>query len=337
MAKQDINKKRTKTQNNILDLEKLYMDKIEQIITSKKFLEDLKRIEAETQEYYTILQEIWGKKNKIKEASERLIRYYFYDYFKVKSFYPTPISCDVAIELNDVVLNVDVKTIDKVGNSGEINTTQFEHNQTSFINKNVDASGSFPGFKIKSNLRAIDPRTNKPLLTYLIKILYADDGSGSFNFCNDSTYPTIVLTCLPNGILSNLFDNNLFTNFKNYKYYNKGHGAYYKPKYITDKSEYSKLTEEDKYKIIENKTYIPDTWQRISGRSKIGYYDTAERVVWFTVERKNGKHYEIFLNAVSGGDTGRYNDAWLHERYDSNNNFWNGQRKYFKLLKEETN
>lgn len=330
MAIQNISYTRTNVQNNILELEKKYMDKIEEIFLSEEFINDLKRIEDQTREYYEILQEVWGKKNKIKEVSERLMRYYFYNKFETKSFYPSPISCDVAVELDDVILNVDIKTIDKVGNSGEIFTTQFEHNQTSFINDNVDVSLPFPGFKINSNIRAVDPRTNKPVLTYLLKICYADDGNGTFNLCNNDDYPTIILTCLPNGTLSNLFDNNLFANFKNYIYYSKIHG--YKPKKITEKSEYSNLTESDKYKIIENKTDIPSSWKRISGRSKIGYYDEEDKTVWFTVERKNGNHYDIYLEAVKGGDTGRYNDSWLEERYDSQNERWQGQKKYYRLL-----
>ncbi len=332
MAYQSLEIKPSIIQNSILDLEKKYMDKLEKIINSKEFLDDLKNIEAETREYYPILQEIWGKKNKIKEASERLLRYYLYNNFQTKSFFSAPISSDIAIELDDIILNVDVKTIDKVGNGGEIKTTQFEHNQTSFLNDNVDAFPPFPGFKIQSNLRAMDSRTNKPLLTYLIKIVYADSGKGAFSICNDSKTPTLILTCLPNGLLSNLFENNLFTNFKNYIYYNKSHGEYFKPKYITDEIEYSNLNKENMYKKIENAVYIPSDWQRIEGRSKLGYFDSNKEIGWFTVKRKKGNHQEIFLEAVKSGDTGRYNDAWLEKRYDSKNVYWSGQRKYYEVL-----
>ena len=68
MSKQHIDLERTNEQNRILDLEEKYMNIIEKIVTSNNFLKDLKNIESETQEYYEILQEVWGKKNKIKEA-----------------------------------------------------------------------------------------------------------------------------------------------------------------------------------------------------------------------------------------------------------------------------
>ena len=71
MSRQHIDYIRQTNQNKILDLEEKYMHVIENIVTSKTFLEDLKHIEKETQEYYEILQEVWGKKNKVKEVSEK--------------------------------------------------------------------------------------------------------------------------------------------------------------------------------------------------------------------------------------------------------------------------
>ena len=65
MSEQNIGYERTKIQNQILDLEEKYMNIIEKIVTSPVFLADLKHIEEETQEYYELLQEVWGKKNKI--------------------------------------------------------------------------------------------------------------------------------------------------------------------------------------------------------------------------------------------------------------------------------
>lgn len=332
MSKQHVEYNRKPNQNKILDLEEKYMNIIEHIVTSMTFLQDLKHIEEETQEYYEILQEVWGKKNKIKEASERLLRHHMYTNFSsAKKFYPSPISCDIALELEDVILNIDVKTIDKVGNSGELDSTQFEHNQTSFLNDPVDSTGAFPGFKVKSNLQAIDPRTGKPLLTYLVKIGYSDDGNGNFRLINDESYPSIVVTCLPNGALSNLFDNDLFLNFKDYVYYAAHDGAYYKPKYITSKDEFSNLSDKDKFSRIEQKTDIPSDWERIIGKTKFGYYDKEKKQVWYTVPRKKMGHWDIFLEAVKYGNTARFNDDWLEERYNSKNEKWSGERKYYRV------
>lgn len=341
MSKQYTDIKRTAEQNKILDLEQKYMTIIENIVTSKDFIEDLKHIEKETQEYYEILQEVWGKKNKVKEVSERLLRHHIYLKFSgSERFYSSPISCDIALELDDIILNLDVKTIDKVGNAGELNSTQFEHNQTSFINKKVLSSGYFPGFVVKSNLQSIDPRTHKPILTFLVKIGYSDDGHGTFYFINSTKYPSLVVTCLPNGALSNLFNDNLFSNFKDYTYYDHVTGVYYKPRYITSKDEFVTLTETAKFNRIEQQTDIPESWKRITwSNNKVGYYDDEKKVVWWTVEKKKVNHWDIYLMAVKNGNTARFNDAWLEERYNSNNEYWCGEQKYYRIydkLNEES-
>ncbi len=332
MSKQNIDIARTTTQNKILDLEQKYMKIIEDIVTSKVFLSDLKNIESETQEYYEILQEVWGKKNKIKEASERLLRHHMYTTFRdAENFYPSPVSCDIALELDDVILNIDVKTIDKVGNRGELNSIQLEHNQTSFKNKFVEGSGSFPGLRVKANLQSIDPRTNKPLLTYLVKIGYSDDGHGIFKLINDNNYPSIVVTCLPNGQLSNLFDNNLFLNFKDYVYYDEHDGEYYKPKYISSKAEFNSLNDNDKFVLINQKVDIPSDWEKVIKPNKVGYYDKQKNIIWYSVPKKKNNHWEIFLLAVKYGNTARFDATSLEERYNSNSEYWCGDHKFYKV------
>lgn len=334
MAKQNTDYARTPIQNQILELEKKYMEKLNIMFTSEQFISDLKKIEADTQEYYDLLTEVWGKKNKIKEASERLVRHHLYTNFRgADNFYPFPISCDVALETEDAILNVDVKTIDKIGNASELTTTQFEHNQTSFINKPVLAADPFPGFKVKSNLQTMDPRTGKPIITYLVKIGYADDGNGTFRLINEDNKPSLVLTCLPSGILSNLFDDNLFSNFKDYVYYDEHDGIYFRPRYITSKNEFNTLSTSVKYNRIEQTTDIPDCWQRINSDSKIGYYDIERNILWYAIPKKKLNHWDIYLCAVKYGNTARFNDEWLECRYDSSNNFWCGEIKHFNLYR----
>ena len=332
MSQQNTTYGRTPIQNHILDLEKKYMEILDSVFTSERFISDLKKIESDTQEYYDLLTDVWGKKNKIKEASERLVRHHIYTNFtNVDNFYPFPISCDIAIETEDAILNVDVKTIDKIGNGNELTTTQFEHNQTSFINEPVLAAPPFPGFRVKSNLQSKDPRTGKPVITYLVKIGYSDDGHGTFRLINEASKPSLVLTCLPNGALSNLFDNNLFSSFKDYVYFEKHDGQYFKPRYITSKDEFGTLSTTVKYNRIEQTTDIPDSWERINSDSKIGYYDTEKNILWYAIPKKIGNHWDIYLYAVKYGNTARFNDSWLEDRYDSTNTYWCGEIKHFNL------
>ncbi len=334
MSEQNINCSRTQIQNNILNLEEKYMNVLESIITSDMFKDDLKNIEQEIQEYYEILSEAWNKKNKIKEASERLLRHHMYSYFESTKFYPSPISCDIALELDDIILNVDVKTIDKIGNSGELNSTQLEHNQTSFINEKVMRAGEFPGLQVPANLNSIDPRTDKPILTFLIKIGYADSND-HFNFLNNENDPSLVLTCIPNGQLSELFGNDLFVNFKDYLYYGRNHGLYYSPRRITTSREFNNLDTSSKFLKIESSTDIPSSWHRIvwenNRNNKIGYYDIDHRILWWPMSKKESGHNSIFLKAVKGGNTFRFKDTYLEKRYNSQNEEWSGERKYYNI------
>lgn len=319
----------TKLQSIILDLEKKYFDFIDSIISSTDFIKDLKNIENNIQFNYFYLSNTWNLKNKLKIPAERLLRYHIIKNNIVCGFYPSPISCDLAVEVNDAILNIDVKTIDVIGNSGDITTIQFEHNQTSFKNKKVLGCGNFEGFEIKSNLPTIDPITKKPLLTYLVKIIYSDNGK-SFSIFKNTNYPLMTLTCLPNGELSSLFNNDLFSNAKNYNYFKKTDGAYYIPKKISSKHSYDILTsDKDKYEIIINNCCIPNTWNKIKIVDKLGFYDNDKKTLWVPVLRGSKTSNKIYeLNAVKSPHTCRFDYKNLIDRYTSDNLSWNGIKSY---------
>lgn len=321
-------------QGKILDLEKKYFEYIENIITSQSFIKDLKKIENRIKNQYQYLEAIWDLKNKLKIPAERLLRYYIYKQPNVIGFYPSPVSCDVAVETNDVILNIDVKTIDIVGNSGDITTIQLEHNQCSFKHKNVLSNGDFKGFEIKTNLPSIDKYTKKPILTYLLKIVYSDnDKEFDIFYPNNKRkiFPIITLTCLPNGCISNLFDNDLFSNFKNYDYYKSTDGSLYKPKFICSKDYYDNISiENEKYLYIKHQCNIPNDWSRVKILNKCGYYDKVNNNLWITVSRgtkKNG--WDYYLEAVKSPHTCRFDYTMLKTRYDSKGNKWNGIKSYY--------
>lgn len=319
----------TKLQSVILDLEKKYFDFIDLLITSPKFIKDLENIENNIQSNYSYLANTWNLKNKLKIPAERLLRYHIIKNDIVRGFYPSPISCDLAVEVDDAIINIDIKTIDVIGNSGDITTIQFEHNQTSFKNKKVLENGKFEGFEIKSNLPTIDPITKKPLLTYLVKIIYSDNGQ-SFSIFKNTGYPLMTLTCLPNGELSSLFNNNLFYNIKNYNYFKTTDGPYYTPKKICSKTSYDTLTsDKEKYEIMINNCCIPKTWYKVKIVDKLGFYDDYEKTLWVPVLRGSKHSNKIYeLNAVKSPHTCRFDHTRLIERYTSNNSYWNGIKSY---------
>lgn len=324
-------------QGILLDLEKKYFNFIKTILDSPEFLNDLKKVETNIQNNYDFLSNVWNLKNKLKIPAERLLRYYIYKNEQIVGFFPSPVSGDLAVEVTDAIINLDIKTIDIVGNAGDIETIQFEHNQTSFLNKNVLSSDIFTGFKVQANLPTIDSFTKKPILTYLVKIIYSDNKT-SFNIFNQKDYPLITLTCLPNGELSDLFDNDLFSNVKDYNYYKKSDGNYYNPKYISSKDEYDSLTSyNDKVQLIKSNCQIDDTWKKTQILNKVAFYDASMDKLWVTVLRrpKNSKPY-YELNSIASPGTCRFNHIDLVDRYDSKNNPWKGiYKKYNSISPKE--
>lgn len=321
-------------QKKILEMEKKYFNKLEEIITSKDFLTDLKNIERETKTNYRLLAKIWNVKNKIKIPAERLVRYHIYKaLFNTDegcSFFPSPVSCDLAVETEDAILNIDVKTDDINSNRSDIYNTQLEHNQSSFNNKRIGAKGNFKGLEAMANLKPIDEYSGKINLTFLIKIIYSDDGY-DFEISNDKNNPTLTLTCIPNGILSELFDFDLLSNFKTYKYYTQLDGEYFKEKLIGNSNIFDNTSDTQKYEIIENNIIIPENWIKGKVLSKVGYYDPDKDVIWL-YQLKGSSNKKYYLCAVRCGDSSRYNSSYLRDRYDSNGNKWEGLKEYYEML-----
>ncbi|MCQ2977531.1 MAG: hypothetical protein MJ232_05900 [archaeon] len=317
MAKQNINIKRTDKMNKILDLEKKYYEKLKEIINSQEFINDLLLIEKEIREKYDKYEKVWKIKNKIKIPAERLVRHHIYTklHDEIKGIFPSPISSDFGVKMEDCILCVDIKTLDTDGNKIDINSTSVEANQLSFDNKNHKYVKTF------SNLDPIDHYSRLDVLTYVIKIIYTDNKT-SFKLSRE-TSPTLVLTCIPNGQLSELFDYDIIQNFKTYDYYDENDKQSLKE--IEIPSQYS--NRKDEY----TETYCLDTLmcskveiELNSGKKKDAYFDAANGVIWWETQCNN----KPMIRAVKSGSTARiYNDI-LKERYDSKNEKWIGYEEF---------
>lgn len=309
MGNQDNNIVRNNYENKILDMEKKYFLKILSIIQSANFINDLLLIEKEIKDNYPEFRDIWDLKNKIKVPAERLVRHHLYIQWhsEIKGIYPSPVSSDVGIRMEDAVICVDVKTIDTNGNSGDIKSTQVEKNQTSFVNKN------YPYIPTVSNLKSIDHYSRLPVLTFVIKIIYTDN-SYSFILSRDK-YPSIVLTCIPNGEISKLFDFNIIDNFKTYDYYSKQDDV------RLDAIEIPKSLKGDEIEqFMDEECVNKRNFQKTSIGSKVAYYDMVTRTLWW----KTSYNKKAVIRAVKSGSTVRFNNSILKDRYDSNGNPWDG-------------
>ena len=317
MAKQNTNIKRDSYENKILDMEKKYFSIILNVIMSKPFKDDLLQIEKEIRENYADYSEVWKSKNKFKIPAERLVRHHLYMqlYEVIKEIFPSPVSSDFGIKTEDCILCVDVKTIDTVGNKGDLKSTQVEENQNSFNNKN------YPGIKYESHLNAIEHYSGVPVLTYVIKIVYKDDNY-SFSLCR-SEFPTIVLVCIPNGKISKLFDYNIIDNFKTYKYFKPSDGKYYES--IPLPKDFGKLDHTQKKTVCDDicvkRRGYADLYPQMN---KIAYYDAIKKTTWILTSDDN----KNCIRAVKGGSSARFNNEILRDRYDSKNILWDGYIEY---------
>lgn len=314
MSIQDPALPRTHMQNKILDLEKNYFTILEKVFLSDKFIDDLLTIEKEIRENYPKFKDTWNLKNKLKVPAERLVRHHVYTQLHdiITGIYPSPISSDLGVMTNDCILCIDVKTVDTVGNSADIKTTQVEPNQISFLNTNHDYIPTI------SNLESIDHYTRRPVLTYVLKIIYTDDNY-SFKLSRNGK-PTLVLACIPNGELSSLFDYDIIKNFKTYTYYTEQDRPEYKVHFIPEK--YSDKDSQQQYvnEYCINTMHYQHMLIESDRTSKDAYFDAAHRVIWWLTSHQN----KPAIKAVKSGSTARLDNEILKKRYDSKNQEWIG-------------
>ncbi len=312
MARQNPSITRNDYENNILALEKKYYSMIVDVINSDAFINDLLLIEKEIRENYPEFRDIWNLKNKIKVPAERVTRHHIYTQWHdlIRGIYPSPVSSDIGIRMEDAVVCIDLKTIDTNGNSGDIRSTAVENNQTSFNNKN------YRFIKTTSNLKSIDHYSRLPVLTFVVKIIYNDD-KYSFTLSRDE-FPTVITTCIPNGEISKLFDFNIIDNFKTYNYYNKKDGDYYEPIFTPDG-----LSNDDLKEFVRTECTARGYSQTNIG-GKEAYYDISMQTLWWLTSISNKKA----IAAVKSGGSVRFSNDILRHRFDDKNQPWNGYDEF---------
>lgn len=311
MPRQDTSKPRTRKQNEILDLEKKYFSILEKVFSSSAFNNDLLLIEKEIRENYPKFINVWNLKNKLKVPAERLVRHHIYMSLSnlITGIYPSPISSDIGFLTDDCVICIDVKTVDTVSNIADIKSTQVEPNQISFRNTNHSYVTT------TSNLESIDHYSRKPVLTYVLKIIYTDDDY-SFQLARGIT-PSVVLVCIPNGELSNLFNFDIIKSFKTYNYFTESDDEYFTPVIIPNE-----FIDDDQTSYIE-RYCIDKGFVKVEIPNKTAYYDGIHHCIWWQTSHKN----RPAIKAVKSGSTARLENEILKDRYDSNNNSWYGYKE----------
>lgn len=301
-------------EKKIKDLEKYYMGEILKVIKKDNFLTNLKELEEYIKENYIDLRKLTSEENKIKVGVERLIRFYFYTNFEVVNIYPSPISSDMAIELEDVILNIDAKTINMITNKGDDNSIHFQKNQITFDNIpffKQDVEGYlFGGATFPSRMDSF--YKNKPVLTFFITVNYEDKPK-------DKTFKLThySLCCVPHKeIVNEEYGNNILENLKSWGYIGKKESE----------------TLGEQYKPL-NKDKFNNNWIgfSIGGGKKInGWLDPSlphpfNDIGGYCVRKIMDNKYKI----VSHGISSRISKSSITNRIDSNGNYWKGVEKIY--------
>lgn len=310
-------------QKKILDLEKKYFLLIKKALESESFLDDLVFVEKEIRSKYSKFKSTWKLKNKFKVPAERIVRHYVYTQMNpyIHKIYPSPISSDIGFQVKsapgdtkaEAILCIDIKTVDTKSNTSDVKTTQVEPNQCSFNNKNHKP------IKAISNLEKIDDHYGLPVLTYVVKFVYTDDGY-SFVLNRDSKLPSLTLSCIPNGELSDLFDYDIVQSFKTYNYYDDKEYSPIEVKKYTSKNELNKRKKYVEECCVKERGFTKTTVVTGLNSTSIAYVDTANMVLWWlTSDKKVHK-----IRAIKSGATMRLNNDILKKRFDSEDKQWDG-------------
>lgn len=355
-------------EKKILELEKKYTDLLAEFIDSIFFKNQLKKIFIELNNETEQLLAYYDGANLINTPAERLVSYcMYYEFLRRKNegiaefqtveCYSYPICGDLAIELSEVVLDLEVKTVSKNGNASDITSLQFRPNQTSFTNiipyeKANDCLGFIPKFKIQGHIPQY--HRDKPVLTYVIEIIYdydASDPSLPFGFFTGTYHDCTALNlfCVPNGQIARLFDNNIFQGIKTYTYYDqtKIDDVYYKK----IKLDVKKFPTRDACLIDINNTYsyllnecderINSNWKIANNNNYIVLIDTSKigpgahekrGILWTLTTIKNNQNnvQEPYLRAIKSPGSCRIDwQTNLVDRYDIQGNHWNGVRHIY--------
>ncbi len=292
--------------NNIEAIERFHMQNLLRIIKSESFKNDLKEIEDYIQKNYQKLHYHWGIKNKLKLAAERLITFHVTRMYPNTKLYNTPLSSDVAFITDDSVLNIDCKTIDLSGNSGDKKYIQCEENQANFENiplyPKLNISNSNNNFEGVSFYPALDKyHNNLPVLSFFIFINYHDNG-------NEFDIRELEICCLPhNECVKKFFKSDIIQNFKTFKYLKELQAMkfdnYYCPRVNID---------EDwiKFNISNTACYFDP--------NKPHPFDDEKSLIWRLV----GGKWHVMI----GGNTIRVKKDKIKRRVDENT-AWNGWEK----------
>ena len=282
----------------IKDKENEYMQTLTKTLLENNKIHDFcKSAEKEINDNYKELKEKTTDKNLVKTPFERMISFHLIEHFIKKEInikpHLNPITSDMMFELDDCFLNIDCKTDNIVTNKGDTKDISIMPNQITFeakplFKRNI-GEHIFSGIHYTGQQKPII--NNKPNLTFMFKLVYADnEGLTDAQKKQSSKYEIgkyqnleLALTYIPNGLtLSEEDKGDIVQNIKTYHY-------------VTANKNFS-----PKYKPLEK---ISNNWILFKNNSKDIYLDTELKHPWYedelVVRGLQKKKYCVILEGMS--------------------------------------
>lgn len=368
MSKQDSNvNKYTATEKRLLALEKKYTDLLADFMGSEFFINHMKKMFIDLNNDTERVRNMYSGPNFLSTPAERFVSYCLYheflqrkqkgiEEFEEVECYSYPICGDIAIELKEVVLSIEVKTVSRDANRSDFESLPFVPNQISFTNyvsyHHFDESTGYkPTFAIQGKLPQY--HEGKPILSYIIMIIYEYDKEEAnlpFKFFNSDNEEVCLgctalnLFCIPNGKLARLFGENIFQGVKTYTYYDEkpSNGEYYqKIKLNADTFPDLRSCTRDIQKTYDylygNVSKINDNWKIANVTDYVVMIDTehigqekheSKGILWIlTTQQDTNKKMRPYMRAVAGPKSCRIDwKSNLVKRFDENGDEWAGVR-----------
>lgn len=328
----------SENQKKLLELEKKYMYSLSNCFKSEKFSKLTNELAHNIQNMIKESVEFdWNKANPIDVTFERLIHYTIYTHFKktIKKPYPSSISSDISVVLDDAVLNIDSKTVSLVSNKVDFNQLQIGKHQFNFNNKKVK------NWKYRTQLA--DYFENKPIINFILRLGYTQDKKGDpkgFRLLKTGDgQNNMSLTCIPHRDLGELFDNDIIKNFKNFpelsenaktkleveRYYLGSKKEDYKNKEIGPQSKNKNIVNnilkekvpEEVFKNLELLKTFNDEWLAFDTTNNVRYKVKLE-----------GKPKDKLSFVPCEPDTARIDWETLTDRYDMDKQKWSGHTEW---------
>jgi hypothetical protein len=258
------------------------MDKLRRIekLEKKYFLNILKVLKENihlVEDRLTFLnrnKQYWEENQKLDNAIaigvQELIRAIIYRHFTNWKPFFLPVCSDTAFETEDVIVNLDIKTVKEIDNDAKQGYLQIRPNQMSYPNKPFNG---VPWHPHQPTIIKNNDEKELYTLSFFVKFIWTRKQNDEIDITE------IVLSSIPNGILSKEYGDDFIINYKTY--------------------DVDTLEEADELSEVG---FVEEEWSTIG----INFVRLNDGTIWGKPKKRTKKYGDSWHQYINGG-TARFN------------------------------